>query len=215
MLRPLTTISRTILETLLAAALLVGTASAQLPDSSFTFRTDAQLNMSSLPPYEGSHDAIYAYIDEHFDAHLENIQRWLRQPSGRECAILSVHGAPRTSPCIRWFRTRLLSSRPQRVHGRHTRGRVTDRRSTRDRTGVCGSTVCPREPAPDHVGHWVTSGGGYSGEEGSSDAGGLLSDKGASSDIWISVRFPPAIWATSSARRTSFMRTSPVSIHSA
>ncbi|GAB5413017.1 MAG: M20/M25/M40 family metallo-hydrolase [Congregibacter sp.] len=38
-------------------------------------------DVASIPAYTGSHDAIYAYIDEHLDAHVSNLQRWLRQPS--------------------------------------------------------------------------------------------------------------------------------------
>lgn len=56
-------------------------ASAQLTDERFSFQTDAKLDASAIAPYEGSHDAIYAYIDDHFEEHLQNIRRWLRQPS--------------------------------------------------------------------------------------------------------------------------------------
>lgn len=36
---------------------------------------------ASVSAYAGGHDAVYAHIDENLDAHVAEIQRWLRQPS--------------------------------------------------------------------------------------------------------------------------------------
>lgn len=36
---------------------------------------------SVIPPYSGDHSRVYRYIEKSFDEHLENIRRWLRQPS--------------------------------------------------------------------------------------------------------------------------------------
>ncbi len=38
-------------------------------------------DLSGIKIYTGEHEAIYAHIDENRDAHLENLQRWVRQPS--------------------------------------------------------------------------------------------------------------------------------------
>lgn len=67
--------------TALALAVLVGPAAAQLDQDKFRFATDQKLDASQTPAYEGDHAAVYAYIDQHFDEHLANLQRWLRQPS--------------------------------------------------------------------------------------------------------------------------------------
>jgi acetylornithine deacetylase/succinyl-diaminopimelate desuccinylase-like protein len=48
---------------------------------SFEFQTDDAFDPLSIPAYEGSHDAIYRYIDAHQEKHLANLQRWVRQPS--------------------------------------------------------------------------------------------------------------------------------------
>jgi acetylornithine deacetylase/succinyl-diaminopimelate desuccinylase-like protein len=66
---------------LFATLALAGSGSAQLSDEKFAFQTDAKLDAKSIAPYQGSHDEIYAYINENFDAHVENIRRWLRQRS--------------------------------------------------------------------------------------------------------------------------------------
>ncbi|MGD2068218.1 MAG: M20/M25/M40 family metallo-hydrolase [Gemmatimonadota bacterium] len=55
-------------------------ASAQVgPD--YRFRTDEAYSAASVPAYDGDHRAAYAHIDDHLDAHLEALRRWLRQPS--------------------------------------------------------------------------------------------------------------------------------------
>lgn len=56
------------------------TTSEQAPPA-FSFETDESFDVSSIPAYAESHDAVYGYIDQHLNAHLANIQRWLRQPS--------------------------------------------------------------------------------------------------------------------------------------
>ena len=38
-------------------------------------------DFSQIGDYAGDHSAVYAHIDANLDAHLGNIQRWLRQPS--------------------------------------------------------------------------------------------------------------------------------------
>ncbi|MBT3327262.1 MAG: M20/M25/M40 family metallo-hydrolase [Gemmatimonadales bacterium] len=67
--------------TALACGILASPAAAQLDSARFVFSTDEKLDATATPAYEGSHDAIYAYIDENFEAHLANLQRWLRQRS--------------------------------------------------------------------------------------------------------------------------------------
>lgn len=67
----------------LAASLVPCMASAQdgLQRPSFPINLSYPYDVSAIPAYEGSHDAIYAHIDENLDDHLANLQRWLRQPS--------------------------------------------------------------------------------------------------------------------------------------
>ncbi|MFQ5743447.1 MAG: M20/M25/M40 family metallo-hydrolase [Acidobacteriota bacterium] len=47
----------------------------------FELTTEEKFDPQSIAAYDGDHPSIYAYIDEHLDQHLANIQRWLRQPS--------------------------------------------------------------------------------------------------------------------------------------
>jgi hypothetical protein len=51
----------------------------QRPD----FRLDATegFDANTIPPYPGDHEAVYRHIDANLDAHVANIQRWVRQPS--------------------------------------------------------------------------------------------------------------------------------------
>jgi acetylornithine deacetylase/succinyl-diaminopimelate desuccinylase-like protein len=65
---------------------LAGVAGAAVPAPAqigpdFRFETDSAFDASTVPAYEGRHDAVYRYIDEHLDEHLAHLQRWLRQPS--------------------------------------------------------------------------------------------------------------------------------------
>ncbi len=63
-------------------ALTAGTLEAQRPgEPVFPFATEERYDASSVAPYRGRHEAIYRHIDANLDAHLANIQRWLRQPS--------------------------------------------------------------------------------------------------------------------------------------
>ncbi|MGH7501931.1 MAG: M20/M25/M40 family metallo-hydrolase [Longimicrobiales bacterium] len=49
--------------------------------SAFTFETDEAFDATTIAPYDGDHAAIYQHIDDNLDAHIANVQRWLRQPS--------------------------------------------------------------------------------------------------------------------------------------
>jgi acetylornithine deacetylase/succinyl-diaminopimelate desuccinylase-like protein len=61
------------------AALFASPLAAQRPDIRFT--TDDAFDVAAVPAYTGQHTRIYAHIDANRDAHLENLRRWLRQPS--------------------------------------------------------------------------------------------------------------------------------------
>jgi len=67
--------------TALATLFLGGSVAGQLSDERFRFTTTEKFDASQTTAYAGSHDAIYAYVDAHFEQHLANLQRWLRQPS--------------------------------------------------------------------------------------------------------------------------------------
>lgn len=47
----------------------------------YEITTEAVFSAADIPAYAGSHDAVYAHIDEHIDYHVAELQRWLRQPS--------------------------------------------------------------------------------------------------------------------------------------
>jgi len=47
----------------------------------FELTTTAAYNFDTITAYDGNHAAVYDYIDANLDAHLQAIQRWLRQPS--------------------------------------------------------------------------------------------------------------------------------------
>ncbi|HUF48843.1 MAG TPA: M20/M25/M40 family metallo-hydrolase [Vicinamibacterales bacterium] len=51
------------------------------PSQRATFTTDEAFDARAVAAYAGSHDAIYAHIDQHLDAHVANLQRWVRQRS--------------------------------------------------------------------------------------------------------------------------------------
>ncbi len=65
----------------LFSAVGIDAAPAQVAPDRFQFQTDEAFDVSAIPAYDASHDAIYRYIEEHLDEHLAHIQRWLRQPS--------------------------------------------------------------------------------------------------------------------------------------
>ena len=69
---------------LLTAAALTGCAtasSAEVRPRPIEFTTQEKFDASTVPPYKGTHEAAYAYIDANLPAHLENLRRWVRQPS--------------------------------------------------------------------------------------------------------------------------------------
>ena len=45
------------------------------------FTTEEAFRAETIPAYAGKHDKTYAYVDAHLAEHLENLQRWVRQPS--------------------------------------------------------------------------------------------------------------------------------------
>ncbi|HSD69166.1 MAG TPA: M20/M25/M40 family metallo-hydrolase [Woeseiaceae bacterium] len=47
----------------------------------FSIETDEAFSSASIGQYAGNHSDVYAHIDSQLDAHIANIQRWLRQPS--------------------------------------------------------------------------------------------------------------------------------------
>ncbi len=47
----------------------------------FRLDSDEVFAAVSIDSYSSSHDAVYAHIDENLDAHIAEIQRWIRQPS--------------------------------------------------------------------------------------------------------------------------------------
>ncbi len=59
--------------------LVASLAIAGPPD--FPQTTDETYDAAALGSYEGDHAAIYEYIDENLDAHVGELQRWLRQRS--------------------------------------------------------------------------------------------------------------------------------------
>jgi acetylornithine deacetylase/succinyl-diaminopimelate desuccinylase-like protein len=63
-------------------------AAAQRPATSsapraprFEITTTGRFDATSIPRYAGSHADVYAYIDRNQSAHLEQLRRWVRQPS--------------------------------------------------------------------------------------------------------------------------------------
>ena len=74
---------------------VLGFANAILPAGAFASETEVSAgvyphyevttaeayDLSVIKTYTGEHEAIYAHIDENLDAHLGNLQRWVRQPS--------------------------------------------------------------------------------------------------------------------------------------
>ena len=64
---------------LFAILIAAGPLAAEPPD--FPPSTDEKFDAAALGSYPGNHAAIYAHIDQNLDAHLANLQRWLRQRS--------------------------------------------------------------------------------------------------------------------------------------
>ncbi len=48
---------------------------------SFSITTTDRFDPATVPAYRGNHREAYAYIDAHLPEHLENVRRWVRQPS--------------------------------------------------------------------------------------------------------------------------------------
>jgi acetylornithine deacetylase/succinyl-diaminopimelate desuccinylase-like protein len=73
----------------------LGLANAILPAGAFTSETEVYdggyphyelttaeaYDLGGFKTYAGEHEAIYAHIDDQLEAHLGNLQRWVRQPS--------------------------------------------------------------------------------------------------------------------------------------
>jgi acetylornithine deacetylase/succinyl-diaminopimelate desuccinylase-like protein len=69
---------------LLSMAALTGCAtssSSEARQRPIEFTTQERFDASTVPPYKGTHEATYAYIDANLAAHVEHLQRWVRQPS--------------------------------------------------------------------------------------------------------------------------------------
>jgi acetylornithine deacetylase/succinyl-diaminopimelate desuccinylase-like protein len=47
----------------------------------FRFTTNERFEAAAVPAYRGSHPEVYAHIDANRARHLENLRRWLKQPS--------------------------------------------------------------------------------------------------------------------------------------
>ncbi len=54
---------------------------AEVARPKFSITTDAVFDSATIPAYSGSHDAVYAHIDANLEAHIGELQRWMRQPS--------------------------------------------------------------------------------------------------------------------------------------
>lgn len=73
--------------TLLAATSLTGcatpgaTSAAEVQRPRLEFTTQERFDAAKVPAYTGGHEATYAYIDANLASHVENLRRWVRQPS--------------------------------------------------------------------------------------------------------------------------------------
>jgi acetylornithine deacetylase/succinyl-diaminopimelate desuccinylase-like protein len=47
----------------------------------FEITSQQRFDASAVAAYRGSHDPVYAYIDAHLAEHVEQLRRWVRQPS--------------------------------------------------------------------------------------------------------------------------------------
>jgi acetylornithine deacetylase/succinyl-diaminopimelate desuccinylase-like protein len=56
-------------------------AHAQSAPPPVRFTTDEAWQADAVAPYRGNHAAAYAYIDANLAAHVEQLRRWVRQPS--------------------------------------------------------------------------------------------------------------------------------------
>ena len=62
-----------------AVALTASAQEAKRPE--FPFTTEKAYDAGKVAPYKGKHAAAYKYIDANKAAHVENVQRWVRQRS--------------------------------------------------------------------------------------------------------------------------------------
>ncbi len=51
------------------------------PRPTWRLAATGKYDPESVAPYAGRHPKVYRYIDDHVEAHLENLRTWLRQPS--------------------------------------------------------------------------------------------------------------------------------------
>ncbi|MDC7805467.1 M20/M25/M40 family metallo-hydrolase [Luteimonas sp BLCC-B24] len=65
----------------LSSAVLLAIASAHAERPVYPFTTEARFDSTARPAYAGRHDAVYAHIDAQQDAHVAQLQRWVRQRS--------------------------------------------------------------------------------------------------------------------------------------
>ncbi|HEX2444024.1 MAG TPA: M20/M25/M40 family metallo-hydrolase [Vicinamibacterales bacterium] len=71
--------SALVIAVLTALAVVSGAQEAGPPAVRFT--TDEAFDASTIQPYAGRHDAVYGHIDANIQAHVKELQRWVRQPS--------------------------------------------------------------------------------------------------------------------------------------
>ncbi|HUF26593.1 MAG TPA: M20/M25/M40 family metallo-hydrolase [Gemmatimonadaceae bacterium] len=62
-------------------AALPATSAEQIRRPRVELTTSERFDPRSITPYAGTHPEVYAYIDAHGAEHLENLRRWVRQPS--------------------------------------------------------------------------------------------------------------------------------------
>lgn len=64
-----------------SALVLLFTLSALAQRPSFTIDARQPYDAAKIPPYKATHARVYAYIDQHVDDHVAQLQRWIRQRS--------------------------------------------------------------------------------------------------------------------------------------
>ena len=79
------TTSRTVTALLLlsaaTAAGVVVAAQASQTRPAVRFTTEEAFDASRIAAYAGNHDEVYRHIDANLQTHLEQLRRWVRQPS--------------------------------------------------------------------------------------------------------------------------------------
>ena len=71
--------SALVIAVLTAFAVVSGAQEAGPPAVRFT--TEEAFDASTIQPYAGRHDDVYRHIDANIQAHVKELQRWVRQPS--------------------------------------------------------------------------------------------------------------------------------------